>query len=68
MFSLCPCADASGLDINPVQDTPVATRKEDNYIHFSVDVEIQRHVEKLPKGDEDSLSQSQERPCAAMVV
>lgn len=68
MFSLCPCADANGLDINPVQDTPVATRKEDTYIHFSVDVEIQRHVEKLPKGDEDSLSQSQERPCAAMVV
>lgn len=39
------------MDINPVQDTPVATRKEDTYIHFSVDVEIQRHVEKLPKGN-----------------
>lgn len=36
--------------MNPAQDTPVATRKEDTYIHFSVDVEIQRHVEKLPKG------------------
>uniref|UniRef100_H3DG49 Axin interactor, dorsalization associated n=1 Tax=Tetraodon nigroviridis TaxID=99883 RepID=H3DG49_TETNG len=42
--------DVNGVDINPVQDTPVATRKEDTYIHFSVDVEIQRHVEKLPKG------------------
>uniref|UniRef100_H2SQF7 Axin interactor, dorsalization associated n=1 Tax=Takifugu rubripes TaxID=31033 RepID=H2SQF7_TAKRU len=42
--------DLNGVDINPVQDTPVATRKEDTYIHFSVDVEIQRHVEKLPKG------------------
>lgn len=42
--------DANGVDLNPVQDTPVATRKEDTYIHFSVDVEIQRHVEKLPKG------------------
>lgn len=42
--------DANGVDIIPVQDTPVATRKEDTYIHFSVDVEIQRHVEKLPKG------------------
>lgn len=42
--------DVNGLDVNPAQDTPVATRKEDTYIHFSVDVEIQRHVEKLPKG------------------
>ncbi|XP_008274987.1 axin interactor, dorsalization-associated protein isoform X3 [Stegastes partitus] len=42
--------DLNGVDLNPVQDTPVATRKEDTYIHFSVDVEIQRHVEKLPKG------------------
>lgn len=64
----CPCADANGVDINPVQDTPVATRKEDTYIHFSVDVEIQRHVEKLPKGDIDSLSRSHERPSAAMVA
>lgn len=44
-------ADLNGIDLNPVQDTPVATRKEDTYIHFSVDVEIQRHVEKLPKGN-----------------
>ncbi|XP_073788330.1 axin interactor, dorsalization-associated protein isoform X1 [Danio rerio] len=42
--------DLNGIDLNPVQDTPVATRKEDTYIHFSVDVEIQRHLEKLPKG------------------
>ncbi|XP_067338794.1 axin interactor, dorsalization-associated protein isoform X2 [Channa argus] len=42
--------DVNGVDLNPVQDTPVATRKEDTYIHFSVDVEIQRHLEKLPKG------------------
>lgn len=46
----CPLPDVNGLDVNPAQDTPVATRKEDTYIHFSVDVEIQRHVEKLPKG------------------
>lgn len=44
-------ADLNGVDVNPVQDTPVATRKEDTYIHFSVEVEIQRHVEKLPKGE-----------------
>ncbi|CAB1445100.1 unnamed protein product [Pleuronectes platessa] len=42
--------DSNGLDLNPVQDTPVATRKEDTYIHFGVDVEIQKHVEKLAKG------------------
>ncbi|KAJ3607012.1 hypothetical protein NHX12_026527 [Muraenolepis orangiensis] len=42
--------DVNGVDVNPVQDTPLATRKEDTYIHFSVDVEIQRHVERLPKG------------------
>ncbi|XP_045066219.1 axin interactor, dorsalization-associated protein isoform X4 [Coregonus clupeaformis] len=42
--------DVNGIDLNPVQDTPVATRKEDTYIHFSVDIEIQRHIERLPKG------------------
>lgn len=44
------CPDLNGIDLNPVQDTAVATRKEDTYIHFSVDVEIQKHLEKLPKG------------------
>lgn len=59
----CPCvqcavlkvaifsADLNGVDLNPVQDTPVASRKEDTYIHFNIDVEIQKHVEKLPKGE-----------------
>ncbi|XP_059838636.1 axin interactor, dorsalization-associated protein isoform X1 [Mobula hypostoma] len=42
--------DINGVDLTPVQDTPVATRKEDTYIHFAVDVEIQKHIEKLPKG------------------
>ncbi|KAI5627131.1 axin interactor, dorsalization-associated protein [Silurus asotus] len=42
--------DLDGVDLNPVQDTPVSTRKEDMYIHFDVDVEIQKHLEKLPKG------------------
>uniref|UniRef100_A0A8C2CA69 Axin interactor, dorsalization associated n=1 Tax=Cyprinus carpio TaxID=7962 RepID=A0A8C2CA69_CYPCA len=44
------CPDLNGIDLSPVQDTAVATRKEDTYIHFSVDVEIQKHLEKLPKG------------------
>ncbi|NP_001188030.1 axin interactor, dorsalization-associated protein [Ictalurus punctatus] len=42
--------DLDGVDLNPVQDTPVSTHKEDTYIHFDVDVEIQKHLEKLPKG------------------
>ncbi|XP_077409349.1 axin interactor, dorsalization-associated protein isoform X2 [Vanacampus margaritifer] len=42
--------DSNGMDLNPVQDTPVATKKEDIYIHFSMDVDIQKHLEKLPKG------------------
>ncbi|XP_063078330.1 axin interactor, dorsalization-associated protein [Engraulis encrasicolus] len=42
--------DLNGVDLNPVQDTPVASRKEDTYIHFNIDVEIQKHVEKLTKG------------------
>ncbi|RXM27915.1 Axin interactor, dorsalization-associated protein [Acipenser ruthenus] len=33
-----------------MQDTPVVSRKEDTYIHFNVDIEIQKHLEKLPKG------------------
>ncbi|XP_061741889.1 axin interactor, dorsalization-associated protein isoform X1 [Nerophis ophidion] len=42
--------DSNGVDLNPTQDTPVATKKEDIYIHFSMDLEIQRHLEKIPKG------------------
>uniref|UniRef100_UPI00398F1797 axin interactor, dorsalization-associated protein isoform X1 n=1 Tax=Pristiophorus japonicus TaxID=55135 RepID=UPI00398F1797 len=42
--------DVNGVDLTPVQDTPVATRKDDMYVHFAVDVEIQKHIEKLPKG------------------
>uniref|UniRef100_A0A2K6FB21 Axin interactor, dorsalization-associated protein n=1 Tax=Propithecus coquereli TaxID=379532 RepID=A0A2K6FB21_PROCO len=42
--------DLNGIDLTPVQDTPVASRKEDTYVHFNVDVELQKHVEKLTKG------------------
>lgn len=45
-------ADLNGVDLNPVQDTPVASRKEDTYIHFNIDIEIQKHIEKLPKGEQ----------------
>ncbi|XP_063105837.1 axin interactor, dorsalization-associated protein-like [Cavia porcellus] len=43
-------ADLNGIDLMPVQDTPVASRKEDTYVHFNVDIELQKHVEKLTKG------------------
>uniref|UniRef100_A0A2K5J442 Axin interactor, dorsalization-associated protein n=1 Tax=Colobus angolensis palliatus TaxID=336983 RepID=A0A2K5J442_COLAP len=36
--------DLNGIDLTPVQDIPVASRKEDTYIHFN------KHVEKLIKG------------------
>uniref|UniRef100_A0A8D2ABW6 Axin interactor, dorsalization-associated protein n=1 Tax=Sciurus vulgaris TaxID=55149 RepID=A0A8D2ABW6_SCIVU len=31
-------------------NTPVASRKEDTYVHFNVDIELQKHIEKLTKG------------------
>lgn len=49
MYFFSP-TDVDGVDLNPVQDTPVSTHKEDTYIHFNLDVEIQKHLEKLPKG------------------
>ncbi|KAG8443793.1 hypothetical protein GDO86_009104 [Hymenochirus boettgeri] len=42
--------DLNGIDLTPVQDTPMASRKEDTYVHFNVEIEIQKHVEKLTKG------------------
>ena len=45
-----PSLDLNGIDLTPVQDTPVASRKEDTYVHFNVDIELQKHVEKLTKG------------------
>uniref|UniRef100_A0A8C6AE07 Axin interactor, dorsalization-associated protein n=1 Tax=Marmota marmota marmota TaxID=9994 RepID=A0A8C6AE07_MARMA len=42
--------DLNGIDLTPVQDTPVASRKEDTYVHFNVDIELQKHIEKLTKG------------------
>ncbi|KXJ19840.1 axin interactor, dorsalization-associated protein [Exaiptasia diaphana] len=32
------------------QDTPVSNTKDGNYIIFGIEVEIQKHIEKLPKG------------------
>ncbi|XP_034860032.1 axin interactor, dorsalization-associated protein-like [Mirounga leonina] len=42
--------DLNGIDLTPVQDMPVSSRKEDMYVHFNVDIELQKHFEKLTKG------------------
>uniref|UniRef100_A0A8C0AGC1 C2 Aida-type domain-containing protein n=1 Tax=Bos mutus grunniens TaxID=30521 RepID=A0A8C0AGC1_BOSMU len=42
--------DLNGTNLTPVQDTPVASRTGDTYAHFNVDIELQKHVEKLTKG------------------
>lgn len=42
--------DINGIDLTPVQDTPTASRKEDTYVHFNVEIEIQKHIEKITKG------------------
>ena len=43
-------SDSSGVDVTKSQDTPVAIKREDPYIIFDVDVEIQKPLEKMPKG------------------
>ena len=42
--------DGSGVDVTKAQDTPVAIKREDPYIVFDVDVEIQKPLERMPKG------------------
>ncbi|XP_070577669.1 axin interactor, dorsalization-associated protein-like [Ptychodera flava] len=42
--------DVSGVDVTSVQETPVSIKKEDLYIYFDTDVEVQKPIEKLPKG------------------
>ncbi|XP_062040221.1 LOW QUALITY PROTEIN: axin interactor, dorsalization-associated protein-like [Lepus europaeus] len=41
--------DPNGIELAPVQYNLVASRK-DTYVHFNVDIELQKHVEKLTKG------------------
>ncbi|XP_064622486.1 axin interactor, dorsalization-associated protein-like [Lineus longissimus] len=42
--------DSHGVDVTSRQDTPITSQKDDQYIIFSVDVHIQRHLELMPKG------------------
>lgn len=41
--------DLNGINLTPVQDTPVASRKEDTYAYFNVDINSQRQSVKLTK-------------------
>ena len=49
-FALYVITDSAGVDVTKSQDTPIALKREDPYIIFDVDVEIQRPLEKMPKG------------------
>lgn len=42
--------DANSVNVTPPQDTPISNRKDGKFINFGVDVEIQKPVEKLPRG------------------
>ncbi|XP_073247826.1 axin interactor, dorsalization-associated protein-like isoform X4 [Porites lutea] len=43
-------ADANSVNVTPPQDTPMSNRKDGKYINFGFDVEIQKPIEKLPRG------------------
>lgn len=42
--------DMAGVDVTKSQDTPVAVRREDPYVIYRANVELQKPIEKLPKG------------------
>ncbi len=44
-------SDPSGRDLAAVQNTPIATNKQDTCIFFNVDVYIQKTVDSLPPGE-----------------
>lgn len=42
--------DANSVNVTPPQDTPMSNRRDGKYINFGVDVEIQKPIEKFPRG------------------
>lgn len=42
--------DANSVNVTPPQDTPISNRKDGKFINFGVEVEIQKPIEKLPRG------------------
>ena len=53
LFFFIP-ADANSVNVTPPQDTPMSNRKDGKYINFGFDVEIQKPIEKLPRGKNDN--------------
>ncbi|XP_033104992.1 axin interactor, dorsalization-associated protein-like isoform X2 [Anneissia japonica] len=49
-FIVVSVKDVSGVPVTNIQSTPTSIKKEDPYVSFEVDVEIQKAIEKLPKG------------------
>ena len=49
MTSIIP-TDANSVNVTPPQDTPMSNRRDGKYINFGVDVEIQKPIEKFPRG------------------
>ena len=43
-------ADSNSVNVTPPQDTPISHRKDGKFINFGIDVEIQKPIEKLPRG------------------
>lgn len=43
------CKDISGVDVCTPQKTPVCTQRDDTFIYFGIDVELQIPIEKLPR-------------------
>ncbi|XP_020612421.1 axin interactor, dorsalization-associated protein-like [Orbicella faveolata] len=42
--------DANSVNVTSPQDTPMSHRKDGKFIIFGIDVEIQKPIEKLPRG------------------
>lgn len=42
--------DANSVNVTPPQDTPMSNRRDGKFIDFGYDVEIQKPIEKLPRG------------------
>jgi len=44
------CADKTGLDLCRTQSTPCPTSRDDTYLYFNVNVELQMPLEEMHRG------------------
>lgn len=51
----CIHVDANSVNVTPPQDTPISHRKDGKFINFGIDVEIQKPIEKLPRGTDSDF-------------